>query len=81
MGEGLLVPFPGPGPALVCQDVPTRVPGEGPQTGLHRPYSSVLLSQLNEGEKRGAKTCTWTKQRAQHSHSSILGVSCTLLPQ
>lgn len=77
MGEDLLVPFPGPGPVLVRQDVPTHVPGERSQTGLYKPYSSVLLSQLNEG-KRGAETCSWTKQRARHSHSSIPHVSCTL---
>lgn len=56
MGEGLLVQFPGPGPLLVCKDVPALVPGERHQTGLYKPYSSVLQLQLNEGEKKGVET-------------------------
>lgn len=61
----------GPWPVLVDQEAPSHVPGEVPQVGLYNPYSSVLLLQLNKGEKRDAETSSWTKHRAPRSHSSI----------
>lgn len=81
MGEGLLVPFPGQSLLLYIKMSPLMAHVKGPRQGSTDHYSSVLLSQLNEGVKRGAETCSWTKQRAQHSHSSILCVSGILLLQ
>lgn len=56
MGEGLLVPFPESEPAFVRWDVLLHVTGKGPQTGLYKPYSSVLVRPLNKRAKKGAET-------------------------
>lgn len=56
MGEGQFVPFPESEPAFVHWDVLSHVTGEGPQTGLHKPYSSVLVPPLNKRAKKGAET-------------------------